>query len=115
MQIMDSGCGVLPNGNILIASSFSTGYFNTFAIYNATSDDWVYSANQNYFSSGGSVFSIGQRAFVITSFTVYEFHYNNNSFSQLPFPTLGNRMLLGGHLEVPSDMLNIMKIGCKGT
>jgi len=51
MEMYNSGCGVLPNGNILIAASRNAGYFHTFAVYNVQSDSWIFSADQVSISS----------------------------------------------------------------
>jgi len=114
INMFASSCGVLPNGNVLIVGSYAAGYENSYAVYNVLSDAWVFSAKQNYFSSGAFVLSIGHRVFVVSTFTVYEFHYNTNIFSQLPFETLGNRERKGGQLQVPSGIFNSLKISCIG-
>jgi hypothetical protein len=114
LEMYRPSCGMLPNGNILIASSLTSGYNNVFAVYNVQLDTWVFSATQNYFYSGVLIISIDSRSFVIDHYTVFEFHYNNNTFSKIPFQTLNNWGMLVGQLEVPAGMMNSLQNSCKG-
>ncbi len=117
MDFSGSGCGVLPDENILIVGSGSLiKYLTAFAVYNVSSNTWVFSGSQNnlpkfYFIN---VISIGQRVFVFTDTRVLEFHNNNKTFAYAPFITFKERTGRPAIIKVPAAMLDNLQNGCKG-
>jgi N-acetylneuraminic acid mutarotase len=117
MGFAHSGCGVLPDGNILIVGSGALlAYYTTFAVYNVPSNTWIFSGSQDnlppmYYSS---VLTIGKKVFVITGTKVFEFNYYNKSIAYLPFQTFKDRSKRPGILKVHAAMFNNHQNGCKG-
>ena len=117
MNFVSSGCGILPNGNILITGSGSkTEYFTSIAVYHVLSNTWVYSGSYTDPPAmvNSNVYLIGRRVFVICYTIVLEFNYNNNTFTHLPIATFEDRRGRPGILKVPAEMFNDLPNGCIG-
>ena len=117
LEIYSSGCGVLPNGNILILGSGNPAYSNAYAVYNVPSDTWVfYSPSTSPISTRNSpVFSIDQRAYIVSGNNVYEFNYLKNTFKMISLTTLDSKSGHVGLLNVPSGIIDSLQKPCKGT
>ena len=109
-----SGCGVLPNGNILILGSAHSGYRTMFAVYNVGSDSWIFSRSYPLVNLDTQVFSLNQKSYVVFGNYVYEFNYFNNTFIQIPFLTLIARDEQIGLLNLPTGMMDTSHNSCKG-
>jgi hypothetical protein len=116
MDLVESSCGVLPNDNIMMmGSTYNGNYHYLVSVYNVTSNNWTFYGSHPEASYGSHIFSFGQQTFTVFDKYVFEFDYNNITFTLQPFSFKKYRSGAFSSVYVPSGMLNSLPNGCRGS
>jgi hypothetical protein len=114
--LYNSGCVVLPDGNILIVGSgYDAKLFKVYTVYNVTSNSWspyVYGKMDLYFSLP---LLLGNRIFVLAGSNLVEEYVIGNSSvtnSSYPYPYVWS--YVPSATAVPAQWFSHLPGGCKG-
>ena len=121
-EIFQTGCVVLPNGNVLVTGTSKTGWPNqpnNYAEYNVTANTWSPLMQGN--SSSSFVKSLplvlGNRVFVLPNgndMPVYEYIYTNSTMVAAPYKYPASGWMSPAATVVPASWFSHLTGGCTG-
>ena len=116
MDMMYSGCTVLPTGDILIAGSRDAPYQSSIALFHVKSNTWKKLADSTISRKGTSLVTLGSRVFAIDGGenVVEEFDYNTNTWTTIEEQLLVHRRGHSGVIALPAEMFQHLPDGCVG-
>lgn len=116
MDIVFSGCVVLPTEDILIVGSEFEDQSSA-ALFNVESGTWTTLGSTTHPRNGTSLVTLGKRVFAIDGHAgniVEEFNYNTNSWSSVPISLMTWRNGHQAALAVPAEKFMNLSGGCTG-
>jgi hypothetical protein len=116
MDIVYSGCILLPTDDILIVGSDIVSDHSSVALYKVRENTWETLPDTSISIHGTSLVMLGTRVFAIdcdAKNVIEEFHYNNNTWSSVEAKLIVSRFH-HGTIALPAELFQHLPGGCVG-